>query len=469
MHLQASCRSLLTRPLRCWVHFRTLLGASPAELTPQASPALAIPGRVFNVGRQNMFPQFSPATLSHLPGQFSSFDSAQSHAHHAAGKPLAPFASGSCELPSVPNDQSGASDLSIGHVVQAVVPPPSHAEHAVDPQKRRPQLGQATPGPSWQSQAVEAHRRHSSTSEQHCQGVAGRTHSQTSKRASVSPFDAVRNYSHAQEGSPHPSDVSELSHEAVTRLHSHTSNHATVSPFDAVRREFSVQEAPCLMAAGLHQTGNASAQSQTDTSQPHSHSACQSDVIRPSAATHPLFASSAPSATPQDSLRQGVVGHDIPEAQRVSQWALAQMSQSCKRAESSPDFKGSSEAGLAALSGQNQHRPSDQQAGQFEEMCGANAFRRTSMESYQPTASVQQSRRSSLELLENLNCPVIGYDQLQIKRKIGDGSIGLVCFDPPPPPTCLRTSARPCRPHLPMSSLHHHSKSSQWVCCEPEV
>lgn len=405
-----------------------------------------MPGRGAGDGRQHMFPQFSPATMSHTPAQTSSFDSVQSHAHHTAGRPLAPFASGSSELPSVPDAPSAASDLNIGHVARAMVPPPSHAEHAVDQQKRRPQLGQATqtPAPSWQSQAVEAQRRHSSTSEQHFQGVASRKHSQTSRRATASPFDAVRNYSYAQEGSPHTSDASEVSHEAATRLHSHTSNCVTVSPFDAVRRESFVQEGPCPTPAGPHQTGNASAQPQTDTSKSPSGSA-QLVTTRPSAATHPLIASSAPPTTPQGSCRQGMMGHGIPEAQRVSQWAHAQMSQSCNRAEGSPefkgspDFKGSSGAGLAALSGQDRDGSDDQQPGQFEEMCGANAFRRTSMESYQPTASVQQSRRSSLEVLENLNCPVIGYDQLQIKRKIGDGSIGLVCFGLPTcqPSKCL--------------------------------
>lgn len=36
------------------------------------------------------------------------------------------------------------------------------------------------------------------------------------------------------------------------------------------------------------------------------------------------------------------------------------------------------------------------------------------------------SRGSSIEILEGLNCPIVEYNQLQIKRKIGDGSIGLV-------------------------------------------
>ena len=36
------------------------------------------------------------------------------------------------------------------------------------------------------------------------------------------------------------------------------------------------------------------------------------------------------------------------------------------------------------------------------------------------------SRGSSIEILETLNCPIVEYNQLQIKRKIGDGSIGLV-------------------------------------------
>ena len=36
------------------------------------------------------------------------------------------------------------------------------------------------------------------------------------------------------------------------------------------------------------------------------------------------------------------------------------------------------------------------------------------------------SRRSSIEVFESLNCPIVDYGQLQIKRKIGDGSIGLV-------------------------------------------
>ncbi|KAL0041949.1 hypothetical protein WJX79_010123 [Trebouxia sp. C0005] len=35
-------------------------------------------------------------------------------------------------------------------------------------------------------------------------------------------------------------------------------------------------------------------------------------------------------------------------------------------------------------------------------------------------------RTSSIEILESLNCPIVEYNQLQIKRKIGDGSIGLV-------------------------------------------
>lgn len=38
----------------------------------------------------------------------------------------------------------------------------------------------------------------------------------------------------------------------------------------------------------------------------------------------------------------------------------------------------------------------------------------------------RSSCRSSVEIFESLNCPIVEYSQLQMKRKIGDGSIGLV-------------------------------------------
>ena len=48
-------------------------------------------------------------------------------------------------------------------------------------------------------------------------------------------------------------------------------------------------------------------------------------------------------------------------------------------------------------------------------------------------ASVQNMRRTKSKLsmetlatVESMNCPIIDYSQLEIKRKIGDGSIGQV-------------------------------------------
>ena len=52
------------------------------------------------------------------------------------------------------------------------------------------------------------------------------------------------------------------------------------------------------------------------------------------------------------------------------------------------------------------------------------------------------SRGSSIEILEGLNCPIVEYNQLQIKRKIGDGSIGLVS-QPKPILTAPCTLAKP--------------------------
>ena len=52
------------------------------------------------------------------------------------------------------------------------------------------------------------------------------------------------------------------------------------------------------------------------------------------------------------------------------------------------------------------------------------------------------SRGSSIEVLEGLNCPIVEYNQLQIKRKIGDGSIGLVS-QPQPILTASCTLAKP--------------------------
>ena len=408
---------------------QTLLGATPAGLTPQAVTPHALPGRGADDGRQHASSQAVPTLRSHPLGQISSLDSAQSCAQHTAGKALAPFDSGSTELPSVPDDTSaGASGLNLGHVTRAMPPPSSHAEHALDQQKHNPQLGQTsqlTGGSSWQSQAVEAHRRLSSMSEQQSQGVASRQHSQTSWRASASPFDAVRSHSYAQEGSPQPSNASELSQEAASRLHSRTSNTVTVSPFDAVRRQSFAQEGPSLIHAGFHKANGAPMQSQTDTGKPHQDLRQGKVMIGPSAgATHSSFANSAACATPHsdDEPRQ-----DNPEAQRFSRWADAQMLQSQKNAEGIADFKGNAQSAFAAMSGEDRSRLIDQPAGQSKKARGGKAQSSMSAESYQP-ASVQQSRRSSLEVLENLNCPIVEYDQLQIKRKIGDGSIGLVRF-----------------------------------------
>ena len=408
--------------------FRTLLGADSADSIPQAAMPHALPGRVANDSRQHVFTQTSPATRTQLPGQISSFDSAQSHAQHAAGRALAPFDSGATELPSMSDDTSiGASGGNIGHVTRAMPPPPSHAEHALDQQKRKPQLGQAARpagGPSWQSQAVEAHRRQSSTSEQHCQGIVSRQHSQGSRRTSISAFDAVRSHSYAQEGSPQPSDASELSQEGACRPHSHTSNNPTISPFDTVCRQSSLQEGPFSIHAGSHQTR----QSQTDSGKPQPDPGQEGVLPCPSASvTLSPFANSAAPVTShsQNEPQQGVMSHDSPEAQRFSRWADAQMVQSQKDAEGSADFRGSAQSGLAAESGQNRSRLVGQQAGQSKETRGRHALSSTSAESSQP-ASQQASRRSSLEVLQNLKCPIIEYDQLQIKRKIGDGSIGLV-------------------------------------------
>ncbi len=52
------------------------------------------------------------------------------------------------------------------------------------------------------------------------------------------------------------------------------------------------------------------------------------------------------------------------------------------------------------------------------------------------------SKGSSIEILEGLNCPIVEYNQLQIKRKIGDGSIGLVS-QPKPILTAPCTLAEP--------------------------
>ena len=393
--------------------FQSLLGASPAESTPQAAPSPAFPGRGVDKSSRHESAQTIPATNSHALGQISSFDSAQIHAQHTAGRELAAFHSGSTELPSVLDDTSaGPSDMNIGHVTQAMPPPPSHAEHTL----RKPQLSQAskpTSGSSWQSQAVEAHRRLSML-EQQSQGVASMQPSWTSWGASTSPFDAVCRHSHAQEGSPQPSDALELSQEGAGRLHSHTSKSSMFSPFDAACRGPSLQGAPSLIHAGSHQARSASAQSQTDTSKPQPDSGQGGNSTHPSATAHQTFAASATSHS-QDEPRQVMTGQDSPEAQRFSQWADAQMAQSQENAEGTADFELSAQSGLAAM------------AGQSKVTCGGNALSGMSDGSQQP-ASAQQSRRSSLEVLENLNCPIIEYDHLQIKRKIGDGSVGLVRF-----------------------------------------
>ena len=398
--------------------FQSLLGASPAESTPQAAQSHAFPCRGVDKSSRHESAQTIFATNSHALGHISSFDSAQIPAQHTAGRASAAFDSGSTELPSVFDDTSaGPSDLNIGHVTQAMPPPPSHAEHTL----RKPQLSQAsksTRGSSWQSQAVEAHRRQSGMSEQQSQGVASMQPSWTSWRESTSPFDAVRRHSYAQEGSPQPSNPLELSQEGAGRLHSHTSKSSMFSPFDAVCRGPSLQgAAPSLIHAGSYQARSAPVQSQSDTGKPQPDSGQGGITTHPSVAAHQTFAASATSHS-QDEPRQDVTGQDNPEARRFSQWADAQMAQSQENAEGTADFELSAQSGLATM------------AGQSKVTRGGNVLSGMSDGSQQP-ASAQQSRRSSLEVLENLNCPIIEYDQLQIKRKIGDGSIGLVRFGLP--------------------------------------
>ena len=409
--------------------FQTLLGATPAVSTSQAAMHHALPGRDAVDGGQHVSIQTSPATRSRTLGKISSFDSAQSHARHTAGRPLGPFDSGSTEPPSFLGDTSaGASALNKWQVTQAMPPPPSHAEHALDQQKPLPQLRQASrpsEGSSWPSQAVEAHQRQSSMSEQQLQGIANRQPSQTSWR-SASPFDVARRHSYAQEGDPQPSGASELSQEGASRLRPHSSKSIIASPFDAVCKEPSVQERSSPIPAGSHQTSNASVQSQTDTRRPQPDSGQGGVTTRPSATAHPTFAAPATSHV-QDKPRQVVASQDSPGAQRISQWADAQMAQSQKNAEGSADFEHSAQSGLAAMSGQDGSMTFEKLIGQSKGTQGGIARSSTSGGSHQP-ASAQQSRRSSLEVLENLNCPIIQYDQLQIKRKIGDGSIGLVRF-----------------------------------------
>ena len=307
-------------------------------------------------------------------------------------------------------------------------PPPSHAEHAIDQQKRKPQLGRAStaPGTSWQSQAGEAHQRQSSMSE-HWQGVVTRQHSQTSSKGLVSPFDAVRSHSYAQEGTPLPSDASELSQDEASKLPSQTGNSIVVSPFDIVRRQSSLREG---FAPGYTHT----AQSQADTSKPQPDMGQGGVTSSPSGAVakHTGYANNTASVgshAREGPHRQGATACDSPESQRVSQWAHAQMAQSQQDAHSSANLGGSAQSGFTAASGRDEGRLADRLVEHSQEILGPNAHRSTSVESIQPAPSLQQSRRSSLEALENLNCRIIEYDQLQIKRKIGDGSIGLVCFD----------------------------------------
>ncbi len=127
--------------------------------------------------------------------------------------------------------------------------------------------------------------------------------------------------------------------------------------------------------------------------------------------------------------------HSAEERRRLSDWTDQQLSASQKDT-SGRRLSSFTHSQLYALQAHDRGRQGQ------EPQCSTNpqsaysqkSLAEVDLPSYTPRSMSRRahqdeqysSRGSSIEILEGLNCPIVEYNQLQIKRKIGDGSIGLV-------------------------------------------
>ena len=124
------------------------------------------------------------------------------------------------------------------------------------------------------------------------------------------------------------------------------------------------------------------------------------------------------------------------DEQRLSDWTGHQMGQFGKDAAGRPfssftsseldvlqvhdrGMQGQGEGSTSMLYNKPPHAPSQQSSAELARPPGTS-------ESPSRDDDKRSSRGSSVEVFESLNCPIVEYSQLQMKRKIGDGSIGLV-------------------------------------------
>ena len=310
---------------------RLLLGSHAPSFPHQAESPWTLPHRAVHHSRVDRGTQTSPLHRgSQAPGQIARLDSAHSHAQQAARSAYSPFHSGSQEMPSADDDTPlDAAAPAAMHVTKAMPPPPSHAEHAVGQSCHMPDSSHDSkpPLPSWQSQAVEAHRRQSIDS----QCAASRQQSCTGSGLMFSPFGEVRRLSSQQEGSRQPSNASDQSQGLATRLQPHISQALPSTQSNAAYRQSSSHELPASICPSSRQTSNASQQSQKDgnihvASSPFGAAFLTASMEDGHKASH---------GNVQKSQRHGSSDRKA-EGKRFSNWADQQMAQSQTHSEGSP-------------------------------------------------------------------------------------------------------------------------------------
>ncbi len=145
--------------------------------------------------------------------------------------------------------------------------------------------------------------------------------------------------------------------------------------------------------------------------------------------------------------------HSAEEQRRLSDWTGQQLSASQKDTSGRhlSSFTGSELYALQAHDRGRQGQGQEPQCSTIPQPASSQrSIAEVDLPPYTPRSTSRRddqderysSRGSSIEILEGLNCPIVEYNQLQIKRKIGDGSIGLVS-QPKPILTAPCTLAEP--------------------------
>ena len=158
----------------------------------------------------------------------------------------------------------------------------------------------------------------------------------------------------------------------------------------------------------------------------------RSSRARSTSSASPFDMAHRRSAEQEHSLREPEVPHSrrrSAEQQRTDDWTGQQMRES-GNSSNSRRLSSYTGAELSALQARDRGMQSEQQpllSDKTRDSQLPGSGRGFSAELKAPSVSGQySSRASSIEMFESLNCPIVDYDQLQMKRKIGDGSIGLV-------------------------------------------